>query len=162
MISTFDRLNSLNIVLNGDMDPKDIQLKLQVLINRSSHLCSLTFFSWSSQNIFPFEIKNSSIRQLDLRGPNSVYNYQQCIDLIRSSIGKQCEVLLINVEQRINIIDLINNMKNLRALIVKCSKKIQTSKEDENLIQWLEQRLPSTYTISNSTDMDDYVRLWIR
>jgi len=162
MISTFDRLNSLNIVLHGDMNSNDIHLKLQELVDRSSHLFSLAFFSWSVQNIFPFQIKNSSIRQLDLRGPNTVYDYIQCIDLSRSLIGKQCQVLLINVEQQTNIIDLVNNMQNLRALIVKCPKKVQTLKEDENLIKWLEERLPSTCAISKSIEIEDGIRLWIR
>jgi hypothetical protein len=162
IVSRLDRLNSLNIVLNSDMNSEDVQLKLQILIDRSLHLYSLAFFSWSNQNIFPFEIKNSSIRQLDLRSPNLVYSYEQCIDLCRSSIGKQCQVLLINVEQRVNIVYLVNHMKNLRALIVKYPVEFQTSRTDENLIQWLGQLLPSTCAISDITEIDDNIRLWIR
>ena len=162
IVSRLDRLKSLNIVLNSEMNSKEIQLKLQILIDQSINLHSLAFFSWSNQNIFPFEIKNSSIRQLDLRSPNLVYNYEQCKQLSRSSIGKQCQVLLINVEQRINIIYLVKHMKKLRALIVKCSMQFQTSERDENLTQWLKQLLPSTCAVSNITEIDGHIRLWIR
>lgn len=162
IVPTLDRLKSLNIVLNSDMYSNDIQSKLQSLFDRSLQLRSLTYFSWSNQNIFPFEIRNSSIRQLDLRSPNLVYNYLHCIELTRSSIGQQCQVLLINVEQRTNIIYLINHMNNLRALIVECPKTLQTTKTEENLIEWLEQHLPSTCNISNISKTDDNIRLWIR
>jgi hypothetical protein len=144
------------------MYSNDMQSKLQSLIDRSSNLRSLTYFSWSNQNIFPFEIKNSSIRQLDLRSPNLVYDYLHCIELSRSSIGQQCQVLLINVEQRTNIMYLINHMNNLRALIVECPKTLQTSKKDENLIEWLQQNLPPTCVILNTNKTDDNIRLWIR
>jgi hypothetical protein len=161
-VPTLDRLKSLNIVLNSEIYSKDLQFNLQNLINRSIHLRSLTYFSWSNQNIFPFEIKNSSIRQLDLRSPNLVYDYLHCIELTRSAIGQQCQVLLINVEQRMNIIYLINHMNNLRALIVECPKTLQTSEKEENLIEWLEKQLPSTCNISNISKTDDNIRLWIR
>jgi hypothetical protein len=162
IVPTLDRLKSLNIVLNSEMYSNDMQSKLQSLIDRSSNLRSLTYFSWSNQNIFPFEIKNSSIRQLDLRSPNLVYDYLHCIELSRSSIGQQCQVLLINVEQRTNIMYLINHMNNLRALIVECPKTLQTSKKDENLIEWLQQNLPPTCVILNTNKTDDNIRLWIR
>jgi hypothetical protein len=162
MVSTLERLKSLNIVLNGDMNSNDIQVKLQMLIDRSSHLYSLTFFTWSDQNIFPFDIKTLSIRQLNLQSPNLLYSYQQCIELSHSSIGKQCQILLINVQQRTNIIYLVSHMHNLRALIVKCPKELQTTKQEEDVIEWLEQHLPATCAISKTIDTDENIRLWIR
>ena len=159
LVSTLDRLTSLNIVLNSQMDIKEIQWKLQILINRANHLHSLTYFSWSNENIFPFEMKNSTIRQLDLRSPNLLYNYLQCIELTRSSIGQQCHVLLISVDQRTNIVYLVNHMRNLRALIVQCPST--TMMPNQNLLQWLEQNLPSTCLISNVTILNDDIRLWI-
>ena len=162
IVSTLDRLTSLNIVLNSQMDTKEIQWKLQILINRAICLHSLTYFSWSNENVFPFELRNFTIRQLDLRSPNLLYNYLQCIELTRSSIGQQCQVLLINVDQRANIIYLVNHMNNLRALIVQCPSTSSKS-TNRNLLQWLEQHLPSTCLISNSAilDDDDDIRLWI-
>jgi organic hydroperoxide reductase OsmC/OhrA len=84
------------------------------------------------------------------------------LELSRSEIGKQCEVLLINVEQRTNIIDLVNNMNNLRALIVRCREDIELGQRREKLVQWLQQYLPSTCTISNSIENNNEVRSWIR
>ncbi|CAF3456890.1 unnamed protein product [Rotaria sp. Silwood1] len=144
------------------MDLIDIHSKLQILCNRSPHLHSLKFFSWFAQDEFPFDIKHSSIRQLDLQGLNIVYNQQQCLELSRSFIGQQCEVLFITVKQRTDIIDLINNMKNLRALIVQCTKTMSMQKENENLLEWLQQNLPMTCSISNSIEVNNNIRLWIR
>lgn len=159
IVSTLNRLTSLNIVLNSQMNMKEIQWKLQILINHASRLHSLSYFSWSNENTFSFELSNSTIRQLDLRSPNLLYNYLQCIELTRSSIGQQCQVLLINVDQRANILYLVNHMNNLRALIVQCPSR--SSMSNENLLSWLEQHLPSTCFISNSTIIDDDIRLWI-
>ncbi|CAF4352782.1 unnamed protein product [Adineta steineri] len=90
------------------------------------------------------------------------YNQEKCLELCHSFMGQQCEVLSINVQQRTDIINLINNMKNLRALIVKCSKMTLTEKENQDLIQWLQQNLPTTCSISNSTDCNNNIRIWIR
>lgn len=157
IITKFDRLKSLKIVL-FDVISRTDQFKLQVLLARLSHLHSFTYFSWSMKNIFPFELKNTSIRQVDIRGANLFYNHQQCQQFIHSSIGQQCEILWINLEQHIDILDLIQQIRNLRVLIVKCRRV----KENENLIQCLEQSLPSTCAISNSFETNDNeVRLWI-
>ncbi|CAF2712905.1 unnamed protein product [Rotaria sp. Silwood2] len=162
MVTTLERLNSLNIVSYGNMDPIDIHSKLQILFDRSPHLHSLKFFSWFAQDEFPFDIKHPSIRQLDLQGPNIVYNQQHCLKLSHSFIGQQCEVLFVTVKQRTDIIDLVNNMKNLRALIVQCTKPVLMQKENENLIEWLQQHLPMTCSISNSIEVSNSIRLWIR
>jgi hypothetical protein len=153
ILTRFDRLKSLKIVLRNQINETD-QLKLQILFDRLTHLYSLRFFSWSIENIFPFQLKNSSIQQLDLRVPNLFYNHQQCQQLIQSSIGQQCQILFINVQQRMNILDLINQLNHLRVLIVKC----QRLEMNENLIEWLKENLLLTFT--NSTFEE--IRLWIR
>ncbi len=68
--------------------------------------------------------KNKSIRRLDFKGNLSYdqcpfFNHEQCIALTRSSLGKQCEVLSIEVRHRRNIIFLIDTMINLRAMNVR-------------------------------------------
>jgi hypothetical protein len=73
----------------------------------------------------PFTLRSSSVRYLDLRrinhfGDHQYYNENQCLSLIRSSLGIQCEFLLIEVEKRTNIIDLVNKTKHLRTLNVRC------------------------------------------
>ncbi len=125
----------------------------------------------------PFEYSNKSVRRLNLQDVDRVYNSQQCVTLSRSSLGMQCEVLSITVENRTTIIDLLNTMPNLRALNVLSrddpwtgeDDDISPSKNDE-LVEWLQHRLPFTYTITrNSNEIFNWwsrksfwsVRLWI-
>jgi len=153
ILTKFDRLKSLKIVLINQMNEIN-QLKLQILFDHVPHLYSFTFYSWSIENIFPFELKNSSIRQLDLRAPNIFYNHQQCQQLSQSSIVQQCQILFINLQQRIDVLNLINQLNHLNVLIVKC----QRSEMNENLTEWLEQYSLLTFTTSDYEE----IRLWIR
>ena len=78
------------------------------------------------------EITSVSVRRLELQGydynnESRYYDENQCIQLSRSSLGIQCETLLIKVKNQRNIIDLVNNMPNLQALNVRC--------EDDNWIE---------------------------
>ncbi|CAF1089032.1 unnamed protein product [Adineta steineri] len=162
IVSTLNRLQSLSIVSYNDMNSIDIQSNLEILFERSPYLHSLKYFSWFVQIEFVEKIKHLSIRRLGLQGPHMIYNQEQCLELCHSFMGQQCEVLSINVQQRTDIINLINNMKNLRALSVKCSRMTLTEEENQDLIQWLQQNLRTTCSISNSTDCNNNIRIWIR
>ncbi|CAF1021567.1 unnamed protein product, partial [Rotaria sordida] len=112
----------------------------------------------------PFSNQSSSVRYLDLRGFNhsgqcQYYNDQQCSSLIRSPLGNQCEFLIIEVEKRTNIIDLVNKMNHLRALNVRCRDR---KKNDDELIKWLQARLPSTCSFAKDSRFSNDIRLWIR
>ena len=92
-----------------------------------------------------------------------------CTALSSTPLGIQCEVLLIQVEHRTNILFLINNMKNLRALYVHCKDCVQQSKDTLNqlllvdeLIKWLQKRLPTIFAISSDDYFTSCIRLWIR
>jgi hypothetical protein len=75
------------------------------------------------------------------------------ITLTRSPLGIQCEVLSIWINNRQIIIDLVQNMHNLRILIVQYADKT-----DDELIQWLKLRLPPTCLITH----DEYsISIWI-
>ena len=113
----------------------------------------------------PFSIRSPSVHHLDLRGINNsdnrhYYNDQQCSTLIRSPLGIQCQILLIEVEKRSHIIDLVNKMINLRALNIRCRDRDKMN--DDGLIKWLQSRLPSTCTIAKDSRSSDDIRLWIR
>ncbi|CAF4225929.1 unnamed protein product [Didymodactylos carnosus] len=163
---------------HGDND-LDSQSQLQALLDRAPCLYSLRFASWpsSSTQMPPFEYSNKSVRRLHLQDVDRCYDSQQCAKLSRSPLGIQCEVLSITVDNRKNVIDLINTMTNLRALNVVC--RDDTWKEDDNnqssstedeLIEWLQHCLPSTCTITRNDDniynsrfiRSRSVRLWIR
>jgi hypothetical protein len=64
----------------------------------------------------PFSIRSSSVRYLNLQGftPEGDYQYyneQQCLSLIRSPLGQQCQYLIIEVEKRTNIIDILTKTR---------------------------------------------------
>jgi hypothetical protein len=112
----------------------------------------------------PFTSLSLSVRYLDLRGFTDTaecqyYNDQQCLALIRSPLGIQCEHLLIEVEKRTNIIDLVTKMNNLRSLNVRCRDR---RKNDDELIKWLQHHLPSTCSFAKDLKSSNDIRLWIR
>ena len=78
--------------------------------------------------------------------------------MAKSSLGQQCEVLLIGVKKRENILDLLNQMPKLRSLIICCKENKQNSQE---LIQWLYNRLPSEISIVKDKNQSNKVQLWI-
>lgn len=152
---TFERLRSLSIVLSDRLDQQSIHAKLNDLFHQSPFLDSLTIFSWSTEYLYLLDIEHRSIRRLDLQGPYSVFNAEQCRTLSRSFLGSRCEVLLLAVKEASNILDLLRSSTCLHALTVRCHKNTQ-------LLQWLQSRLPSNCTMSSSTKDPDQVRLWIR
>jgi hypothetical protein len=71
----------------------------------------------------------------------------------------QCEVLSITVENRTTIIDLLNTMPNLRALNVLSRDDSWKDEDDDSspskndeLVEWLQHRLPFTYTITRNSN----------
>lgn len=112
----------------------------------------------------PFALRSSSIRYLDLQGRNhsgvgQYYNENDCSALIRSSLASQCEFLLIDVEKRKNIVDLVNKMKHLRTLNARCRDR---KSNDDDTIKWLQRSLPSTCTFARDSRHPEDIRLWIR
>ncbi|UJR19176.1 hypothetical protein I4U23_022306 [Adineta vaga] len=125
----------------------------------------------------PMELTSASVRQLDVRGYTSqntwcCFNEEQCYELTRSPLGIQCVTLLIRVQTRQNILDLLNNMPNLQALAVECEDDYWTKKDDSveddfiddidnELLEWLRQQLPSV-CVTRQTLNSILIRIWIR
>lgn len=166
-----DRLLSLNVTL---YEP-DILSQLQSLFRRAPHLHSLSIasFNHSSSPWLLLQSASASVKQIDLQGfiPSNTdfcFNQELCAQLIQSPLAANCEALSIQVENRSNIIDLVNNMVNLRTLGVHshddpwkdCRKQI--SIEEDELVSWLKVRLPSSCTIFRDPNVDGSLRLWIR
>jgi hypothetical protein len=127
--------------------------QLQFLLDRSPNLYSLTFTSpYFSPKLF-FQLKCSTIRQLNLVECDHYFNKQQCLALINSPFVHQCEILRIKIKKRSDILQLINKIKSLRTLIFQC--------QETQLIDWLSQHLPSTYFISEDLKYS-IIRIWIR
>jgi hypothetical protein len=158
----FDHLKSLKMIPHDtDQYDFDSQFQLQTILDRAPRLYSLGFGAWSSTSMGmpPFEYSNKSVRRLNLIDVDRVYNSQQCVTLSRSSLGMQCEVLSITVENRTTIIDLLNTMPNLRALNVLSRDDSWKDEDDDSspskndeLVEWLQHRLPFTYTITRNSN----------
>ncbi|CAF1992297.1 unnamed protein product [Rotaria magnacalcarata] len=180
IVSQFKNLTYLEIIMvNLSQYDNDLQ-QLQIIFDQAPNLYRLKFHSWlsipskfenknkktSNQTVWtmpPFSSRSSSVRYLDLRGINQsgqshYYNDQHCLSLIRSPLGSQCEFLRIEVEKRTNIIDLVNRMNHLRTLNVLCRDR----KRNDDLVKWLQARLPSTCSFAKDSTSPNDIRLWIR
>ncbi|CAF2796210.1 unnamed protein product [Rotaria sp. Silwood2] len=168
-ISTFDQLISLDISLTNN--DNNVRSQLQTILDRASCLYSLKIKSW-----FDFEVPlvnhtSSSVRRLDLQGcfryqTEQWFNSEECAKLCHSPLGIQCEVLLIRVEHRTIIIDILNLLTHLRALNIKCrddnyNKSDEQLLSTEELLQWLIDRLPSTWKIGRVPHSLDCIQMWI-
>ncbi|CAF3993245.1 unnamed protein product [Adineta steineri] len=125
IVSKFDRLKTLFVYIEGNKNLNNIQPQLQLILDQASRLYSLAFSTWArSDSDAPLTgLRSNSVRRLDLIRLNSngqIYHFdeKECIELTRSPLGIECEVLIITVKNRKNILHLINNMKNLRSLYV--------------------------------------------
>ena len=114
----------------------------------------------------PYALQSSSIRYLDLRGTNQLhtnqyYNGNQCSALIRSPLAIQCEFLIITVEKRAHIIDLLQKLKHLRTLNVRC---LERKSNDDDTIKWLQSQrsIPSTCSFAKDSKYPGDIRIWIR
>ncbi|CAF3929128.1 unnamed protein product [Rotaria magnacalcarata] len=180
IVPQFKNLTYLEIIMvNLSQYDNDLQ-QLQIIFDQAPNLYRLKFHSWlsipskfenknkktSNQTVWtmpPFSSRSSSVRYLDLRGINQsgqshYYNDQHCLSLIRSPLGSQCEFLRIEVEKRTNIIDLVNRMNHLRTLNVLCRDR----KRNDDLVKWLQARLPSTCSFAKDSTSPNDIRLWIR
>jgi hypothetical protein len=167
-IPSLNHLKSLDITLLSGDSAYD---QLQFLINRAPHLHLLRFSHLFDLEMMLFKITNPSIRRLDFFTKESMlyswyFNLKQCLALAHSSLGQQCQTLVIDVENRTNIIDLINHMTNLQSIIFQCKDdkwKFGTSAiNDDEFIQWLHEHLPVTCSISRQIDRTSIIQIWIR
>lgn len=116
---TYDRLKYLSLVLSDDCKMHETYMRIQSLFHLCPHLYSLSLFSWLVDYLCLLSIPHSSIRRLDLRGPNAMFDRKQCFNISQSALGRQCEVLLVGVKERENLSDILHNMPQLRSLTVR-------------------------------------------
>ncbi|CAF1194459.1 unnamed protein product [Rotaria sordida] len=161
VIPTLHRLTSLDLSLRQSRTINQIN----ALLDRTPHIYSLTIEPSLFSRIATLENFNKSIRRLnffELSG--SYFDNVQCSLLVNSSLGHQCKVLVIGVEHRTNAYFLITHISNLRVLIFRCRddkwhENGSSSARDE-LLSWLKNRLPSTYSISRNVKIAFKIRVW--
>ncbi|CAF2919204.1 unnamed protein product [Rotaria sp. Silwood2] len=166
IVPRLEQLTSLNVLLDNGSDIG--QSQLQSLLNRAPCLRSLRIKSCSSstqQVLLTGKSRNLSILRLFSQGYSLCFDNQACAALSASSLGMQCEVLQIKVNYRADVITLINGMAKLRALYVYCcddkiNEKLKATNDE--LIEWLQQRLPSTCTIIRDEHLFYIINIWIR
>ncbi|CAF1417175.1 unnamed protein product [Rotaria sp. Silwood1] len=180
-----DHLKSLSVGIDDLVQTFDTLCQLQTILDRAPRLYSLTFERWPETftDMPPFNYSSNSVRLLHLQDIDRPYNHRQCVILSRSSLGKQCEILSITVKYRRSILYLLRKMTNLRALNFisqedpwadrnqhYSSSSSEDDGTDDELIAWLKDCLPSTYTITRCTEgVTEFgtrtigypIRLWI-
>lgn len=175
IIPNLNQLHSLTILKNIDT----FQSQFQALLDRAPNLYRLTIEEYESlpSQISLFKYMHASIRQLNLETYGHYFNEENCMELIRSSLCIQCEQLSINVTSPECILCLVKNMINLRFLNVQLNheisrKRLLSNEDDEQsqnrtisyedkLIQWLKERLPSTYLITRHPGYANKIHIWI-
>ena len=164
IVSNLNRLETLSISNYSDT----FSSQLQKLLDRALNLHSLCINQDPSLSLEMslFTHTNPTIRELDFHDYNYYFNAEECLLLTRSSLGIQCEVLLINVTNRENIIYLVQNVVNLRSLIVTCTddnyqKQSELERHNDELIQWLKDHLPATYTIVRDLENNTNISIWM-
>jgi hypothetical protein len=169
-ISSLNQLRSIDVTL---LHTDSAYSQLQDLLHRALHLYSLKLSHSTDLPLRFFAMTSPSIRRLDfLENSQSNIRYfdtNECLILIHSPLVLQCEVLLISIKNRLNILHLINGIPNLRSFTCRCkddeyyawnSSVFTTAKEDE-FIEWLRDRFPSTYSINRDEKRTNLIRFWI-
>jgi hypothetical protein len=154
-LRSLDQLTSLEITLIEGC----AYLPLQTLLDRSPRLYSLCFGNFSNLQLVS-KLTSKSIHRLDFLKKNKYKKYlnsSQCSMLSNSSLGRQCKHLLIYVENRMNVLQLIKTMFNLQSLILQC----KDDQFNDEYIHWLQRHLPSTYSIIRDMQQTMNIRLWI-
>jgi hypothetical protein len=93
------------------------------------------------------------IRRLTLRG--RPLTEDKCHTLSDSPLVRRCESLTLCVDQRKDILVLVNDMPTLRALY------LLDENIDEGLIQWLREHLPPSCVVSSRSHYLSCIRIWL-
>ncbi|CAF1271458.1 unnamed protein product [Rotaria sordida] len=176
-LSNFNRLKTLTILSHVD----NFQSKIQALLDRAPNLYCLNIYQNISLPLQTslFQSRHTSIRQLNLRECHYHLNEEECIRLCHSPLGIQCEVLSIRIKNRESIIYLVQNMINLLSLYVQCEDEkyyhrlilanndnndkyvVKKIGDEDELVRWLKDRLPSMCSISRDVHFDNDILICI-
>ena len=140
-----------------------------MLLDGTHHLYSLKFDSFGGSPEGIFQLTSSSVRRLDLMvaqvNHGNFFNNEDCINLINSPLGRQCEVLFIEIENRTNILDLIDKMPYLRILIFRCKDVILNYSKifinKQRLYSMVEKNLSSKSSIVTDENNRSKICVWI-
>jgi hypothetical protein len=162
IVPNFKRLKSLTIYFHANV----FHFQVQALLDRATRLHSLSISQHESIPLQSsiFKYRNASIRELNLRHINHYFNEDDCIQLSRSPLGVQCEVLSILVHNYESIITLVKHMPQIRSLNVRSQNEQYTTFIDDNndeCIQWLKNHLPPTSVVIRDPKQACDILIWI-
>lgn len=180
IVPNLNQLYSLKLYANTCTS----QAQLQALLDRAPHLYKLGIcinnYELSTLQLLGMRLlqcTNTSVRELDIGHLTNWSDEQECMALIHLPLPAQCETLCISVCSCESILCLVDHMKNLRALTVHYtgifkSNQSPMGKTDSQyrianvsvahrIIQWLKERLPSTYSIGLATEFSNDIQIWI-
>ena len=165
-----NRLTSMSLVLfdNTWFD------QLQTFVDHSPHLYSLTIVFMLILHKEIFQLQSSSIRRLSVYcqslsyGKFKDFSAYECQLLANSLLGQRCEVLSIVLQSRFVLLDLLKTMTQLRSINVEFHDDTWQSwyplyaprKVDEHL-KWLQNELPSSYSIRRNSKKASFIQIWI-
>ena len=167
MLPRLDRLTSLEIFSGVYSDENDRSIaQLGRLLERAVRLDSLTIGCLVLSHLSSMSITNTSIRRLDLIADDGHFYGLECLASIRSIFDDRCEVLLINLEQRTTVPELLKNLPNLRALVFQCQddrwgESLEASTGEDELLDWLRCHLPAEFSIVRDESEPSAIQLWI-
>lgn len=166
-LTSLNQLKSLHVTV---LEKSSYHQQLQFLLDRAPNLYSLTLRSQRHFDIDLTNISSVSVRRLDLRSKSQYhldyFDEQDCQFLPQSSLGKQCEVLLISVKTRSTITELTSRMSNLRSLTFQCKDDKCIHREsipgNDKFLQWLSKHLPRKCSIIRNEQQLSKIHLWIK
>ena len=161
-ISTLTCLRSLNVSLSY----KTSLGHLEALINQTPRCPSLTVNNVSPAQLAQLDRIPAPLHRISIKDYCS--NAVECSVFAASPLGRQCEVLSLDLTDRRTVLNIVNEMAQLRTLRCFCEDMKwcldpKLMKERGELVTWLKDRLPATCSISvTSTEMKEYLRISIR
>lgn len=151
--SIFTNFNNL-FALHVEIPVEKYLDQIQTILDHAPRLFVLGFRRWSHSTIPPYRLTSSSIRRLDVQGFDSSgrryqFGEQECTELIQSSLGHQCRILVIEVNAPLCILQLLYCMDNLRTLhaTLRCPDRASEGR----LFEMIERYLPESWTITQYT-----------
>ncbi|CAF0967313.1 unnamed protein product [Adineta steineri] len=119
--------------------------ELQLVLDRIPNLHTLKLRLYDDDIEYkPFSnLKHDSIRCLDFE--HYTFNREECEILIHSQLGQKCEVPMLKIKHLDDILQLINQLRNLRSIkicLLQDMDSLLISSENE-LNDWLTLHLPS-------------------
>lgn len=152
----FNRILFLDILIRNEFS---LEL-FSNLIQQMTRLYSLKMKFLQKFPLDLFQIEFQSIDRIDLMdNPLHYARYlttNECEILENSSLIQQCRILVINLENRSNLIRFISKIKHLNSLIFRCKDEINC----EEFQQWIDEHLSAKFLFSKDQKDVTINRLW--